>query len=172
MKKRNSRVSLVSFKIDLMKAYNRVYWSLLTRIISKFGFSSKVNAFILGCISIESVELLLNCIVFSKIDMQRRLKRRDLLSSFLFIFYFKLLSRMLLKLEREGKLHRIKIRISNPTISHLLFTDNILLFCKKNLEEVREVINCLNLFCSWSGQREKKTMQSLVVSSWRILIAR
>ncbi|XP_048337148.2 uncharacterized protein LOC125424292 [Ziziphus jujuba] len=153
MKRRSSGSGIVGLKIDLVKAYDRVDWGLLTRIISKLAFSSKVNALILCCISPDSVELLLNGSVFSKTDMQRGLKQEDPLSLFLFTLYSELLSRMLLKLEREGRIHGIKIGRSSPPISHLLFAGDILPFCKANMEEVHEVVDCLNLFCSCLGQK-------------------
>ncbi|XP_048324699.2 uncharacterized protein LOC125421031 [Ziziphus jujuba] len=60
---------------------------------------------------------------------------------------------MLFKLERDGKIHGIKIGRTGPTISHLFFADDILLFCRANSDEVNEIKNCLNLYCKWSGQR-------------------
>lgn len=131
MKRRSSGSGIVGLKIDLVKAYDRVDWGLLTRIISKLAFSSKVNALILCCISPDSVELLLNGSVFSKTDMQRGLKQEDPLSLFLFTLYSELLSRMLLKLEREGRIHGIKIGRSSPAISHLLFADDICCFARQ-----------------------------------------
>lgn len=153
MKKKKSGASLVGFKIDWIKAYDRIDWGILTRIITPFGFSSKVNVLILDCVSVASVDLLLNGSVFNKIDMQRGIWQGDPLSLFLFIMYAELLSRMLLKLEQEEKIHGIKIGRTSPAISHLLFADDILLFCKANLDEVREVFQCLNLFCNWTGQK-------------------
>nr|XP_048317959.1 uncharacterized protein LOC125418466 [Ziziphus jujuba var. spinosa] len=60
---------------------------------------------------------------------------------------------MLFKLERDGKIHGIKIGRTGLAISHLFFADDIFLFCRANSEEVNEIKNCLNLYCKWSGQR-------------------
>lgn len=60
---------------------------------------------------------------------------------------------MLRKLEADGKIHGIKLGRSSPAISHLLFADDLLLFCRAKLDEVKEVSNCLDQFCRWSGQR-------------------
>lgn len=66
MKTRKRGAGLVGFKIDWMKAYDRIDWGMLTKIIAKFGFSSKFNALILGCVFVNSVDLLVNGSVFSK----------------------------------------------------------------------------------------------------------
>lgn len=82
---------------------------LIIRILAKFGFSHKLTDLVLSCISMDSAKLLLNGSIFNKVQMLRGLRQRDPLSPFLFIFYSKLPSRILLKLEREGKFHGIKI---------------------------------------------------------------
>nr|XP_048336943.1 uncharacterized protein LOC107411956 [Ziziphus jujuba var. spinosa] len=152
-KQKKKGQGLVAFKIDMQKAYDRVDWGVLTRILSKLGFSHKINGLILRCISTESVELLLNGSVCGKVNMERGIRQGDPLSPFLFIIYSELLSRMLQKLEREGKIHGVKIGRTNPAISHLLFTDDILLFCRADLREMRELQKCIDQYCCWTGQR-------------------
>lgn len=60
---------------------------------------------------------------------------------------------MLIKLEREGKIHGAKIGRTSPAISHLFFADDILLFCRVKEKEVRETQKCLGLYCRLSGQK-------------------
>lgn len=52
------------------------------------------------------------------------------------IIVTKILSRILFRAEREGKLHDIKVARLTPPISHLLFTNDAILFCKANLLEI------------------------------------
>lgn len=125
----------------------------LLKSLHSFGFSSKVNALITGCVSVESVDLLINGSIISKIDMQRGIRQGNPLSPFLFIMYAKLLSRMLLKFEQEGKLHGIKIGKTSPAISYILFADDILLFYRANLDDVKGILECLDKFCRWTGQK-------------------
>lgn len=125
----------------------------LTTILSKFRFSHKLISLVLRCVSIDSVELLLNGSVFSKLEMKKCLRQGDPLSPFLFIIYSKLLSRLFMKLENEGRIHGIKLDRSSPAITHLMFADDVLVFCRANPNEVKEVFECLNSYCKWTGQK-------------------
>lgn len=98
------------------------------------------------------MELLLNGSVYCKIPMDRDLRQGDPLSPFLFIIVSKLLSRLLHKWEREGKFNGVKLGRSSLSISHLLFADDVLIFCRANTREIRNVLKCLGLYCRWSGQ--------------------
>lgn len=55
-----------------------------------------------------------------------------------------------------------------PSISHLLFADNILIFYRANLEEVRHVQRCIQLYCKWTGQPFNRK-KSGCFFSWNVL---
>lgn len=55
----------------------------------------------------------------------------------------KVLSRLLLKVEREGKFQGISIRKGDLTISHLIFADDLILFCNTKEKEVRSIRSAL-----------------------------
>ncbi|XP_015881013.3 uncharacterized protein LOC107416974 [Ziziphus jujuba] len=65
---------IAGIKVDMQKAYDRVDWIVLTRILTLFGFSDRCVKLILNCISSASMELPLNGSVFGKIPMERSLK--------------------------------------------------------------------------------------------------
>lgn len=62
------------------------------------------------------------------------------------------LSRILHKKETANALHGIQIARGAPPISHLLFVDDIMLFCRANGVEVTKLNNCLLKFSCWFGQ--------------------
>lgn len=74
MKKSRSGTSLVGIKLYMLKAYNCMDWGMLTRILSKFGFSHRMVDLVLRCITPETVGLLLNGSVFSKVKGERGLR--------------------------------------------------------------------------------------------------
>ena len=61
-------------------------------------------------------------------------------------------SSLLAKAQEEGRLHGVFICSRVPTISHLLFADNSLLFCRANQEEVQVVTEVLQTYADASGQ--------------------
>lgn len=134
----------------MLKAYDRVDWMAFTRILTLFGFSDKIVKLILNCISYVNMELLLNGEIAGKIPMEQGLRQGDPMSPFLFILFSELLSHMLYKWEQEGKIHGVKLGRTAPAISHLMFTDDLLLFYRADLEEVRNIRKCLKLYCRWT----------------------
>lgn len=77
---------------------------------------------------------------------------RDPISPALFTIYFDLLSRFITRAESIGDIHGVKISQESPLISHLMFADDLLIFCRANTIEVKKVKRCLNVYCTWSGQ--------------------
>ena len=72
---------------------------------------------------------------------------------------------LLTKSEEEGQLKGVAVCISAPRISHLLFTDDSLLFCQASLKEVQCVANILQLYADSSGQCINFEKSSMYFSS-------
>nr|XP_048331218.1 uncharacterized protein LOC125422872 [Ziziphus jujuba var. spinosa] len=124
--------------MDMQKAYDMIDWVVLTRILTLFGFLDRCTKLILNYISSPSMELMLNGSVFGKIPMERGLRQGDPLSPFLFILVTELLSRLLHSWESEGKFNGVKLGRLSPSITHLLFVDDILIFYQANSEELNK----------------------------------
>ena len=62
-------------------------------------------------------------------------------------------SHLLKKAEAENLISGVTIARGAPSISHLLFADDVILFAKADVVEVREFMKILNSFTKASGQR-------------------
>lgn len=51
-----------------------------------------------------------------------------------------------------------------PTITHLLYADDLLLASRENTENARALVKCLNYFCDWSGQQINTDKSSILFS--------
>ncbi|GLT85578.1 hypothetical protein SLE2022_037650 [Rubroshorea leprosula] len=95
---------------------------------------------------------------------QRGLRQGDPLSPYLYLFIADILSRLLMTATAEKKISGYKIRKRSPTISHLLFADDSLVFCRATLEEVSHLQAILRLYGEVSGQKVNFTKSTVIFS--------
>lgn len=89
---RNQHVNVV-VKLDMTKAYDRVFWIYLTKVLRKIGFSEVLIDMIWRLISNNWYSVLINDQSHLLFKSQRRLKQGDPLSQTLFIIAAEVLSR-------------------------------------------------------------------------------
>lgn len=58
-----------------------------------------------------------------------------------------------MRAEVNGKISGVKISRGSPRITHVMYADDLVIYCKASEEEALEVISCLNLYCEWTGQK-------------------
>jgi hypothetical protein len=51
-----------------------------------------------------------------------------------------------------GKIHGIKVAHGAPEVSHLIFADDSLFFCRANIKEAQEIKNIITEYQEASGQ--------------------
>jgi hypothetical protein len=73
------------------------------------------------------------------------------MSPYFFIICQEVISRMIEKEQLNGRLGGVKMNIGGPTITNVMYADDLMLFSKENLREVEALNECLENFCSWFG---------------------
>lgn len=104
------------------------------------------------CISTVSYSILVNGSPCGFFKSTRGLLQGDPLSPALFTFLTDLLSRLLARDEAHGKITGVKVSSCSPRISHLMYADDLVIYCQASIAEASEVLSCLNTYCSWTGQ--------------------
>ena len=150
-KSRKTKPGLMAIKLDLQKAYDRVNWSFIQAVLLHLGFNQTVTSWIISCISSVSFEVLVNGGKTECFKPSRGLRQGDSLSSYLFILGQEILSRMLDSELRKKNLCGIKTSISGPTITHVMYADDIILFSKASRKDATTISRILEKYCSWSG---------------------
>ena len=82
----------------------------------------------------------------------RGLHQGDPLSHFIFILCTEALVSLLNHAEIKGKITGMRVTRACPTVSHLLFVDDSLFFCKAELCECEEVMKVVRTYDKASGQ--------------------
>ena len=85
------------------------------------------------------------------ISPSKGLQQGGSLSPYLFLLCAEGFFSLLAKAEEEGRLHGVSICRRAPSISHLLFVDDLLLFCRANQEKVHVISEVLQTYASPSS---------------------
>ena len=140
-------------KLDMSKAFDRVEQGFIKRVMEKLGFSSKWINLVMRCISSVSYLVIVNGAACGNIIPTRGLRQGDPLSSTLFLICTKGLSAFIHRAAKNQCLICISIYKGCPRVTHLLFADDSILFCKASVEESRVLKNILQKYEDASGQK-------------------
>ena len=133
--KRTGKMGYMALKLDMSKAYDRVEWVFLEKIMLRMGFSQSWVSLISGCVRSVTYSILLNGQPHGFITPERGLRQGDPLSPYLFLLITEGLHALLAKAEMDGALRGVSICAAGPKISHLLFADDSLVFCRATISE-------------------------------------
>ncbi|KAM2316845.1 hypothetical protein ACFX1S_000648 [Malus domestica] len=121
------------------KAYDRVKWDFLDAVMDKMGFHPSWRWLIMGCMSSINFAVIPNGLPGNKFTPLRGLRQGDPLSPYLFLMVSEVLSKMISIATKTKQLHGVWMSPHGPSISHILFVDDTLIFLKADR------LNCHNL---------------------------
>ena len=156
--------SYISIKLDMSKAFDRVEWAFIERVMEKMGFNHRWINLIIQCVSSVSYSILINGEAHGTITPTKGLRQGDPLSPYLFLICAEGLSALIHEAAQNQLLNGISICRGCPIITHLFFTDDNLLFCKVNAQECKKLIDILECYETASGHKIN-TDKSLVFFS-------
>ena len=149
----------------MQKAYDRVEWGFLEKIMMKLGFDQRWVKLIMGCVKSVKYTIRFNSVETDAIVPTRGLRQGDPLSPYLFLLVAEGLSAMLKGAEERGELEGVKVCKEAPVISHLLFTDDSLILMHAIKKNADCLIDILNRYCVNSGQKVSEAKSSIYFSS-------
>ncbi|XP_019096517.1 PREDICTED: uncharacterized protein LOC104768075 [Camelina sativa] len=144
----------MAIKTDMSKAYDRVEWDFVAALLQKMGFAESWVSWIMFCVTSVEYRVRINGQPNGLIVPQRGLRQGDPLSPYLFILCTEVLIANIRKAEREKLITGIKVANKCPPITHLLFADDSLFFCKVDRGQCRVILDILKQYESVSGLPE------------------
>ena len=141
----------VVYKLDFEKAYDHVNREYVLEVMRRMGFGQRWLSWISWCMSTASFSILINGVSAGFFRSTRGLRQGDPLSPYLFVLGMDILSRLVNKAVEGNFLSGCKIdgvrEEEELEVSHLLYADDTLLFCKDNLDQLA----CLSWILMWFG---------------------
>uniref|UniRef100_A0A803Q4P7 Reverse transcriptase domain-containing protein n=1 Tax=Cannabis sativa TaxID=3483 RepID=A0A803Q4P7_CANSA len=163
-KNKKGKQGVMAIKTDMSKAYDRLEWSFLLRVLQANGLCAKACNLIMSCVTSVSYSILLNRAPLAPFNPKRGLRQGDPLSHFLFILCSEVLSKLISKAENRGEFSGIKVSRNVMPISHLFYADDAIFFCNANSLNAKTFAECITTYEKWSGQLVNKRKSGLVFS--------
>ena len=120
MDRKKGKSGCMAIKIDLEKAYDRLEWSFIYKILQVFHFPQNIIKLIMSCVSFTNISILVNRGKLDSFAPSRGIRQGDPLSPYLFILCMEYLSYLIEEKCIDGNWTPIKASCGNVGISHLI----------------------------------------------------
>ena len=129
--------------------------------MKKMGFGDTWVNLMMQCISKATYSALINREPHGHITPTRGLRQGDPLSPYLFLLCMEGFHGLLMKAEENRDIRGVSICQSAPKLTHLLFADDSLIFCRVKINECEKILEILAIYERASRQqinRDKTTL--------------
>ncbi|XP_058195012.1 uncharacterized protein LOC131311532 [Rhododendron vialii] len=164
-RKKNGYGGYMAVKLDFNKAYDRVEWDFLQAILEKMGFNRVWIQWVMQCVTTMSFGVSVNGEVKAKVSPRRGLRQGDPLSPYLFLLVKDVLSNLLTQAVQSRNLLGVHLGQQCPSLSHIFFADDALLFAKAELPECQSLMKILDTYGKASGQSVNLNKSGIFFSS-------
>lgn len=141
--------------IGLKKTYDKVNWS--------FGFPQSFIHLMVRCVTITKFSVKVNKEGYGYFEGGRELRQGDPLSPLLFVLVMEYHSRTL---NTTSGLPEFKFRpmCKALKLTHLIFIDDLMIFCKGEINSIKRVVEALNHFSNVMGLQENVEKTSIILT--------
>uniref|UniRef100_A0A2N9G6M3 Reverse transcriptase domain-containing protein n=1 Tax=Fagus sylvatica TaxID=28930 RepID=A0A2N9G6M3_FAGSY len=162
---RQGQQGYMALKLDMSKAYDRVEWVFLEKIMLTMGFHRKWVALMMECVRSVSYSVLINGESKGYFHPSRGLRQGDPISPYLFLLCAEGLHALLSRAAITRQLQGLSISRGGPKLTHLFFADDSVLFCRATLMECNIILEILRKYERASGQQINQEKTTLFFSA-------
>lgn len=155
----------MAVKLDMSKAYDRVEWPFLAKVMEKMGFEARWTELIIRCVSSVSHVVVINGEPSDFFMPDRGLRQGDPISTHLFIICADVFSHLIQMEVNRGSLQGIWVCRRAPEVSHLLFADDDILFSREDDRDAQAIRRVLEFYSGASGQQINFSKSEVVISA-------
>jgi hypothetical protein len=121
-------------------------------VLVQWGFHGKWIKWIMACVKSVKYTVQINDQLTEEFSPTRGLRQGDPLSPYLFLFVAKSLTAVIKRAGETMELQEFKINRGSPSITHLMFADDCLLFFQANPTQAAVIKSAITTFEEGSGQ--------------------
>ncbi|XP_075074764.1 uncharacterized protein LOC142162321 [Nicotiana tabacum] len=151
----------VILKLDMTKAYDRISWLFLTKVLRKMGFTERLIGVVFGLVSNNWYSILINGQAHGFFKSSRGIKQGDPVSPTLFILAAEALSRGLNALHTNLYFCGFGMPKWSPKINHLAYADDMIIFSSSDETSLMLIMQVLKAYENASGQLVNKTKSAV-----------
>ncbi|CAN1150401.1 LINE-1 retrotransposable element ORF2 protein [Linum perenne] len=151
-------------KMDMKKAYDMVDWKGLDGILKAMGFNRIWCKWIEECIQTVRFSVLINGNPTDNFEPTRGIRQGDPISPFLFIILTNSLSFLLEKGIQEGKLKGLQLNKRCPTLTHVLFADDTIIFGEASVRDAINIKETMEKYANLTGQTINNEKSAIMFS--------
>ncbi|XP_074314107.1 uncharacterized protein LOC141649312 [Silene latifolia] len=137
-------------KVDLRKAYDSIEWIFVEQMMKALNFPPKLIGLVMQCVTSTSYSIALNGQLHGFFHGKRGLRQGDPMSPLLFTMCMEYLSRLLKTVSQMQGFHFHPL-CKALKLTHLMFADDLLIFCKGETRTVFIVMEAFKRFSNASG---------------------
>ena len=163
--KKGGKVGEMTLKLDMSKAYDRVEWVWLEKVMEKLVFANQMRDLIMRYVFTVTYSIKINGTPRGHIIPSRAIRQGDPLSPYLFLLCAEGLYALIQSAVDKGQIEGVKICRGDPRLSHLFFVEDSLIFGKAMLKDCDALQRLLAVYEKASGQKLNHAKTSLFFNS-------
>lgn len=148
---KNEGAPRCALKLDIHKAFDTLNWSFLFAAMERMGFPIRFTRWIRTCITNCMISLKINGSIEGFFPSKTGLRQGDPLSAYLFVIGMEVFSAYLLHDLQHDSSFSYHWRTKDISLSHLIFADDLFLFCKGNMDSIIVIHRTVSRFSKASG---------------------
>ena len=141
-----------SCKLDLRKAFDSISWNFILETLKRMNFPTAFISWISSCICGCMHSVKINGSLEGYFQASSGLRQGCPLSPYLFVLAMEVLNACVSHSIRNGDF-QYHWRTSGINLTHLVFADDLLLFCKGECESIKLLFDGVDLFSALSGMQ-------------------
>ncbi|KAJ8435318.1 LOW QUALITY PROTEIN: hypothetical protein Cgig2_026410 [Carnegiea gigantea] len=153
-------------KIDLQKAFDSIHWDFLKECLSALKFPEIFIKWVLNCVTSVNFTISLNGQDSVQFKGGKGLRQGDPLFPLLFVISMEYLSR-LLKITSKQVGFKFHPHCSKLGLTHLMFADDLLLFCKAHPTTLQILNDALSSFKETAGLMTNLQKSQIVLGGYK-----